>query len=208
MAASTSHPHQFHYKVHADPCGDLWHGEGGGAGGVGLLEAPDDEEKLRMSGSHWVPYVDVGEEADGARGGQSLVSVDVGEDSLHGDVGYHERGFAHRQGAHGAAHIRSHAHRRIHHPPGYPQEEAHSSDLCEGTSVSRGEANVGIGAEGSVATRAGTRSPRGVEKLGVMGVGGGSPCRGLVGRSAWGKVSAVDLAPRGRSLACGQQESM
>lgn len=51
-----------------------------------LLEVPGDAEKVMMSGSHWAPCVDAGEEAEGAHGGQSLGSVGVGVGS-HVDVG-------------------------------------------------------------------------------------------------------------------------
>lgn len=207
MVASTSHPHPSHYKVHAGPCGALWHVGGGGVDGVAPQVAPSDVEKVRMSGSHWAPYVDVGEGAEGARGGQSLVSVGVGEDFLRVGVGCHERGFARRQGAHDAARTRSRARRRARRPPGYPQAGDRSSGLDEGTEVSRGGASAGTGAEGSAENRAGTRSPRGVEKPGVTGAGGGSPCRGLVGRSVWGRASAVGPDPVDRSSAFGRRGS-
>lgn len=71
VVASTSHPRPSHYKVHAGPCEALGHGGGGGAGGGVPQVAPADVEKVRMSGSHWAPYVDAGEGAEGARGGQS-----------------------------------------------------------------------------------------------------------------------------------------
>lgn len=171
-----------------------------------LLEVPGGAEKVMMSGSHWAPYVDAGEEAEGARGGQSLGSVGVGEGS-HVGVGYHERGFAHRQGARDAARTHSLAHRRVRPPPGYPQVEARSSGLDEGTSASREEANVGTGGAGSVGNRDGMRSPRDEEKPDVMGGGGGSPCRGLAGRSVWGRASEVDPAPGDRSWAFGQRGS-
>lgn len=206
MAASTSHPHPSRYKVHAGLCEGLWHGLSGGEGGAVLLEVPGDEEKVTMSGSHWAPCGDVGEEAEGARGGQSLVNVGVDVGS-HVDAGYHERGFAHRQEAHDAAHTHSHAHRRVHPPPGYPQAEGRSNGLDEGTLVNRGEANAGIGAAESAGNRAGMRTPHDAEKLDVMGGGGGSPCRGLVGRSVWGRASGVDPAPGDRSWAFGQQGS-
>lgn len=206
MAASTSHPRPSHYKVHAGLCGGLWHGRSGGEGGPVPLEVPGDAEKVMMSGSHWAPCVDAGEEAEGARGGQSLGSVGVGGGS-HVYVGYHERGFAHRQGARDAARTHSLAHRRVRHPPGYPQVEARSSGLDEGTSVSREEANVEIGGAGSAVTRGGMRSPRDAEKPDVMRDGGGSPCRGLAGRSVWGRASEVDPAPGDRSWAFGQRGS-
>lgn len=66
---------------------------------------------------------------------------------------------------------------------------------------------MGTGAEGSAANRAGTRIPRGGEKRGVTGVGGGSLCRGLVGRSVGGRASAVCPALGDRSWACGQRGS-
>lgn len=159
-----------------------------------------------MNGSHWAPYVDAGEEAEGARGGQSLGSVGVGEGS-HVGVGCHERGFAHRQGARDAARTHSRAHRRVRHPPGYRQVEARSSGLDEGTAASHEEASVGIGGTASAVNRAGMRSPRDVEKPDVMGDGGGSPCRGLAGRSVWGRASGVDPAPGDRSWAFGQRGS-
>lgn len=40
-------------------------------GGVAPLVVLADVGKVRMSGSHWVPYVDGGEGVEGARGGQS-----------------------------------------------------------------------------------------------------------------------------------------
>lgn len=132
------------------------------------------------------------------------VGVDVGS---RVDAGYHERGFAHRQEAHDAAHTHNHAHRRVHPPPGYPQVEGRSNGLDEGTLVNRGEATAGTGAAESAGNRAGMRTPRDAEKLDVMGDGGGSPCRGLVGRSVWGRASVVDLAPGDRSWAFGQQGS-
>lgn len=133
VVASTSHPHPSHYKVHAGLCGALWHVGGGGVDGVAPQVAPSDVEKVRMSGSHWAPYVDVGEGVEGARGGQSLVSVGVGEDFPHVGVGCHERGFARRQGAHDGARTRSRARRRARRPPGCPQAGARSSGLDEGT---------------------------------------------------------------------------
>lgn len=150
--------------------------------------------------------MDAGEEAEGARGGQSLESVGAGEGS-HVDVGYHERGFAHRQGAHDGARTHSLAHKRVHHPPGSPQVEARSSGLDEGTAGSREEANVGIGGAESAGNRAGMRSPRDEEKPGVMGGGGGSPCRGQAGRSVWGRASEVDPDRGGHSWAFGQRGS-
>lgn len=159
-----------------------------------------------MNGSHWEPYVDAGEEAEGARGGQSLGSVGVGEGS-HVGVGYHERGFARRQGARGAARTHSLARRRVRRPPGSPQAEARSSGLDEGTSVSRGEANVGTGGAESAGNRDGMRSPRDVEKPGVTGDGGGSPCRGPAGRSVWGRANEAAPAPGDRSRAYGQRGS-
>lgn len=173
---------------------------------MALPEALDDAEKVTMSGSHWAPCGDAGEEAEGARGGQSLASVGVDAGCRVG-AGYHERGFAHRRGARGAARTHSHAHRRGRRPPDYPQPEGRSSGLDEGTSGSRGEANAGIGAAESAANRAGTRTPRDAEKPDVMGGGGGSPCRGLAGRSVWGRASGVDPAPGGRSWAFGPQGS-
>lgn len=73
--------------------------------------------------------------------------------------------------------------------------------------MSRGGASAGTGAEGSVENRAGTRSPRGVETPGVMGAGDGSPCHGLVGRSVWGRASAVGPDLGDRSSAFGQRGS-
>lgn len=71
MVASTSHPRLSHYMVHAGPCGALWHVGGGGEGGAVPQQTPADVEKGRMSGSHWAPYVEVGEGVEGARGRQS-----------------------------------------------------------------------------------------------------------------------------------------
>lgn len=71
--------------------------------------------------------------------------MSVGVDFPHVGVGCHERGFARRQGAHGAAHTRSRARRRVHRPLGCPRAEARSSGLGEGTLVSRGGAKVGTG---------------------------------------------------------------
>lgn len=68
VVASTSHPHLSHYRVHAGPCGALWCGE---AGGAVPLVVPADVAMVRMSGSHWVLYVDEGEGVEGAHGGQS-----------------------------------------------------------------------------------------------------------------------------------------
>lgn len=73
--------------------------------------------------------------------------------------------------------------------------------------MSRGGASAETGAEGSAENRAETRSPRGVEKPAVTGAGGGNPCRGLVGRSVWGRASAVGLDPGARSSAFGQRGS-
>lgn len=73
------------------------------------------------------------------------MSVGVGEDFPHVDVGFHERGFAHRQGAHGASHTRSRARRRAHPPPGCPRAVARSSGLGGGTLVSRDGVNVETG---------------------------------------------------------------
>lgn len=201
-AASTSHPRPSHCKVHAGPCGGLWHGRSGGEGGAVLLEVPGDAETVMMSGSRWAPCVDAGEEAEGARGGQSSGSEGVGS-----RVGSHERGFAHRQGARDGARTHSLAHRRVPPPPGYPQVEARSSGLDGVTSASREEANAGTGGAESAGNRDGTRSPRGVEKPDVMGDGGGSPCRGLAGRSVWGRASGVDPAPGDRSWAFGRRGS-
>lgn len=133
MVASTSHPHPSHYKVHAGPCGALLHGEGGDADGGVPQAVPADVEKVRMSGSRWAPCVDVGEGAEGARGGQSLVNVGVGEDFHHVGVGCHEKGFARRRGAHGASRIRSRARRRARRPLGCPQAGVRSSGLGGGT---------------------------------------------------------------------------
>lgn len=171
-----------------------------------LLEVPGDAEKVMMSGSRWAPCVDAGEEAEGARGRQSLGSVGVGGGSRV-RVGSHERGFAHRRAARGGARTRSHARRRVHHPPGYRQVEARSSGLDEGTAASRAEASGGTGGVESAVNRAGMRSPRDVEKPDAMGAGGGSPCRGPAGRSVWGRASEVDPAPGGRSWAFGQRGS-
>lgn len=67
--ASTSRPRPSHYKVHAGLCEALGHG---GAGGVGAPRAAHAAVgTVRMSGSHWAPYEDVGEGAAGAHGGQS-----------------------------------------------------------------------------------------------------------------------------------------
>lgn len=71
MVASTSHPHPSHYKVHAGPCGALWHGQAGGVGGVTPLVFPVGVGKVKMSGNHWVPCVDAVEGVEEARGGQS-----------------------------------------------------------------------------------------------------------------------------------------
>lgn len=71
MVASTSHPRPSRYKVHAGPCGALGHGGRGGVDVAAPQVAPADVGKVRMSGSHWAPYVDAGEGAEGARGGQS-----------------------------------------------------------------------------------------------------------------------------------------
>lgn len=169
-----------------------------------LLEAPGDAEKVMMSGSRWAPDVDVIEEAEGARGGQSWGSVGVGS---RVDVGYHEKSFAHRQEAHDVARTHSLARRRVHRPPGCPQVGVRSSGLDGGTSVSHEEANVGTGGVESGGTRVGTRSPRGGEKPDGMGGGGGSPCRGLAGRTVWGRASEVDPAPGGRSWAFGPRGS-
>lgn len=169
-----------------------------------LLEAHGDAEKVMMSGSHWAPDVDAGEEAEGARGGQSLGSVGVGS---HVDGGYHEKGFAHRQEAHDVARTHSLARRRVHRPPGCPQVGARSSGLDGGTSVSREEANAGTGGVESGGTRVGTRSPRGGGKPDGMGGGGGSPGHGLAGRSVWGRASEADPAPGGRSWAFGPRAS-
>lgn len=171
-----------------------------------LPEAPGDAEKATMSGSHWAPCVDAGEEAEGARGGQSLVSAGVGEGSRV-DAGCRGRGSARRRGARDAARTHSHARRRVHRPPGCPRAGGRSSELDEGTSVSRGEANVGTDAAESAVNRAGMRSPRDAEKLDVTGDGGGSPCHGLEGRTVWGRASGVDPAPRDRSWAFGLQGS-
>lgn len=106
--------------------------------------APADVEKVRKSDNHWALYVDVGEGVEVAHGGQS--SVSVGVDFPHVGVGCHGRGFDHRQGAHGAAHTCSHAHRKVHHTPYCPQVEARSSDPVEGTLVIHGGVTVGTGA--------------------------------------------------------------
>lgn len=42
-----------------------------GVGGGVPQVVPVDAGKVRMSGSHWAPYVDAGEGAEGAHGGQS-----------------------------------------------------------------------------------------------------------------------------------------
>lgn len=70
--------------------------------------------------------------------------------------------------------------------------------------MSHEEANGGIGGAESAGNRAGMRSPRDVEKPGGMGDGGGSPCRGLAGKSVWGRASEVDPAPGDRSWAFGR----
>lgn len=205
VVASTSHPHPSHYKVHAGPCRALEHGGAGDVDGVVPLAAPADEGKARMSGNRWAPFADLGEGAEGARGGQSLGSE--GEGFPHVDAGFHGRGSAHTQGARGDAHTRSLARRRARRHPARPQAAARSSDLGEGTWESRGWASVGTGAWASVVNRAGEGSPRGGERLGAKGSGGGSLCRGPVARSVGERVSAGGLAPGGRSWAFGQKGS-
>ena len=71
MVASTSHPRPSHYKVHAGPCGALEHGGAVGVDVVAPRVAPAYVGRVRMSGNHWAPYVDAGEGAEGAHGGQS-----------------------------------------------------------------------------------------------------------------------------------------
>lgn len=207
VVASTSRPHPSHYKVHAGPCEALGHEGGGGADGEAPRVVPADVGKVRMNGSRWAPDADAGEGAEGVRGGQSLVSVGVDGDSPRVGADCHERGFARRQEAHGAAHTRSHAHRRARRPPGCPLAEARSNGLDGATEASRGGVNAGTGAWGTVVSRAWTRSPRGGGRRGVTGVGGGSLYRGPGERSVGGRANVGGRAQGGRSWACGRRGS-
>lgn len=58
-----------------------------------------------------------------------------------------------------------------------------------------------------MANHAGMKIPRGGERRGVTGVGGGSLCHGLEGRSVVERVNAGDLALGGHSQACGSRGS-
>lgn len=168
---------------------------------------PVAEGKVRMNGIHWVLYADAGEGVEGARDGQSSVSVGVDGDSPHAGEGCHGRDSARKLEARGAARTHNLSHRTVHHPRGCRPAGAHSSGSCEGTSATHGEASAGTDAGVSGASRAGMRTRRGVESRGEMRAGGGSPCRGPVGRSGGGRETAVDLARGGHSWACEQQGS-
>ena len=174
---------------------------------MGPLAAPADVAMVRMSGSHWVPDVDVGEGVEGAHGVQSSASVGVGEDFHQVGEGCHGKGSAHRQEAHGVAHTRNLSHKRAHHLLGCPRVEAHSIGFGAGTSVNRGEASAGTGASVSAVNHAEMKNRHGVERHGAMEADGGSLCHGLVGRSVGGRGSAVGLALGGQSWTCEQQVS-
>lgn len=166
------------------------------------LVVPVAEGKVRMNGIHWVLYA--GEGVEGAHDGQFLVSVGVDEDSPHVGEDCHGRDSARMLEAHGAARTHNLSHRMIHHPLGYRQVGAHSSDSCEGTSVTHVEASEGTDAGVSGVSRVGMRIRRGVEKRGEMRVDDGILCHGPVGRSDGGRETADDLARGGHSWACEQ----
>lgn len=149
----------------------------------------------------------MGEGVEGAHDEQSLVSADVGVDFLHVNEGCHERGFAHRPEAHGAARTHNLSHRRVRRTLGCPLEEDRSSGFGVETEVTRGVASAATDVEVSVVNRAWTRSRHGAERRDMKGVVGGSLCHDLAGRSVEGRVSAVGLGLGGRIEAFGQRGS-
>ncbi|KAF3852855.1 hypothetical protein F7725_006210, partial [Dissostichus mawsoni] len=90
---------------------------------------------------------------------------------------------------------------------GCPRADPRSNGLGEGTWGSRGEASAGTGAWENAGNRAGMRTPRAGETLGVTGVDGDSLSRGLEGRSVGGRASAVGPNLGGRSWPCGRRGS-